>query len=114
MSGTARSANREWTMFLFVSAVLIGLFLWRLLTTAHEYPPRTDQVMTMVFDAGMLVGLVALRGRVTAAVADDPGKAFGNVLWWIALVAGSGLFAIRLTSNAAWWTGHLSYGLLPR
>ena len=29
----------------------------------------------------------------------------------IALIAGLLLFGIRLTSDSAWWTGHLSYSL---
>jgi hypothetical protein len=35
-------------------------------------------------------------------------------LFWVALICGIGLFAIRLNSDASWWTGHLRYYLLPR
>ena len=56
----------------------------------------------MTFDLGMLVGLIGLRGSIP------------KPLFWCALVAGVGLFAIRLTSKDAWWTGHLAYSLLPR
>jgi hypothetical protein len=38
----------------------------------------------------------------------------GEVLFWIALMAGLGLFAIRLNGNASWWTGHLRYDIGPR
>jgi hypothetical protein len=58
--------------------------------------------MTMLIDLGLLVGLTGMRKRVPKA------------LFWCAIVAGIGLFAIRLTGDAAWWTGHLSYSLLPR
>ena len=30
----------------------------------------------------------------------------GNVLFWMALVAGLGVLAIRLHGDASWWTGH--------
>jgi hypothetical protein len=82
--------------------LLIGQFLWNLLTTAHEYPMRAEQVMAMTFDLGMLVGLIVLRSSMP------------KPLFWIALVAGVGLFALRLTSDAAWWTGHLGYSLSSR
>ena len=38
----------------------------------------------------------------------SPEEARSNVLF------GLGLFAIRLSSDAAWWTGHRVYVLLPR
>jgi len=34
-------------------------------------------------------------------------------MFGIALVAGIGLFALRL-SDDGWWTGHLAYSLAPR
>ena len=36
------------------------------------------------------------------------------MLFWIALLAGLGLFAIRLNGNESWSTGHLKYKLNPR
>jgi hypothetical protein len=33
---------------------------------------------------------------------------------WIAILAGLGLFAIRLSSDSGWWTGHAQYWLIPR
>jgi len=85
-----------------VALILIGSFLWRVVVAAHEYPMRSEQVMTMLIDLGLLVGLIGMRERVPKA------------LFLCAIVAGIGLFAIRLTGDAAWWTGHLSYSLLPR
>lgn len=81
------------------AAALIFLFGYRVLVPAHEYMMRPEQIMSMVFDAGLLVGLVATRCRMP------------SWLFWIALVCGLGLFAIRFTSDAAWWTGHLRYAL---
>ena len=85
-----------------VAGLLIASFLWRTLTAAHEYPMRSEQVMTMLIDLGLIVGLYGTRQRLPKA------------LFWCALVAGIGLFLIRLTSDASWWTGHLAYSLLPR
>jgi MFS-type transporter involved in bile tolerance (Atg22 family) len=87
----------------FVTAgLLIASFLWRTLTAAHEYPMRSEQVMTMLIDLGLIAGLYGMRQRLPAA------------LFWIALVCGIGLFLIRLNSDASWWTGHLAYSILPR
>jgi hypothetical protein len=83
-------------------AYLIGNFLMRTFTAAHEYPMRTEQVLEMGIDALCIVGLFGIKKRVQPW------------LFWIALIAGVGLFAIRLNSDASWWTGHLTYSLLPR
>jgi hypothetical protein len=92
--------NRAVTWIL--PAYLIGNFLIRTLTAAHEYPMRTAQVLEMGIDALCIVGLFGIKKRMPAW------------LFWIALVAGVGLFAIRLNSDASWWTGHLMYSLSPR
>ena len=63
---------------------------------------RTEQVMTIVFDIGMLGGLISLKNSLP------------KPLFWTGLVAGVGLLAIRMTSNASWWTGHLMFTILPR
>jgi hypothetical protein len=88
------------TVGLLLALVLIAHFLWNFLVPAHEYPLRTEQVMTMAFDLGMVVGLFAFR------VIPAP-------LFWIALAAGIGLFAFRLTEDG-WWTGHFAYSLPSR
>lgn len=49
----------------------------------------------MALALGVIVGLCALKSKLT--------------LFWIALGCGIGLFAIRLTSDAGRWTGHLIY-----
>lgn len=96
-----QTAARSGVMPILLPCVLIGHFLWNLLTPAHELPLRTEQVMTMLFDFGMVIGLFAFRRAMPAP------------LFWIALVAGIGLFALRL-SPEGWWTGHLVYSLPPR
>jgi hypothetical protein len=99
---TTDSARRNPFVAVLLPWLLIGQFLWNLLTPAHEYPMRTEQVMTMTFDFLMLAGLIGLRVSMP------------KPLFWIALIAGVGLFALRLTSDAAWWTGHFVYSLPPR
>jgi hypothetical protein len=53
----------------------------------------------MAIDAGMIVGLVGIR------------KSGPQWLFIIALIAGIGLFGIRMHSDASWWTGHWHYAL---
>jgi hypothetical protein len=92
---------REKLPFAFAAA-LIFFFGYRVIVPAHEYMMRPEQIMSLVFDAGMIAGLVATRNRMP------------SWLFWIALVCGLGLFVIRFTSDAAGWTGQLRYSLLPR
>jgi len=89
-------------VFYLLSVLLIGNFLYRMLVTAHEYPVRTSQMLQIGVDLLMVAGLVGIR------------KTGPMPLFWIALIAGIGLFAIRLHSDASWWTGHWSYALSPR
>lgn len=97
-------AGRNQVMFYVVGALLIGSFLWRLFTPAHEYPMRSEQVLTMVLDGCLTAGFW---GLWKAAKGPD-------ALFWTGLAAGIGLFLIRFHSNASWWTGHYSYWILPR
>lgn len=53
----------------------------------------------MGFDLALIAGLVGMRPRAPRL----------KVLFWVALAAGNGLFAIRLNGDASWWTGHLMY-----
>ena len=57
--------------------------------------------MTMLFDAGMLAGLVGsyAKGRFEGAGA--------HALFWLGLLSGIGLFIIRMTSSPAWSSGHI-------
>jgi hypothetical protein len=100
----AAAANRTLVIFYVAAAVLIGSFLWRLLTPAHEYPMRTEQVMSIVMDLALTIGISGLWKASRGPAA----------LYWPALASGIGLFLIRLHGNASWWTGHWSYWLPPR
>lgn len=94
-----KSENRSELTLMLVAVLLIGSFLWRALVPASEYPERSVQVLTMGFDLALIAGLIGMRSRAPKL----------KVLFWIALAAGVGLFVIRLTSDASWWTGHLMY-----
>ena len=53
----------------------------------------------------------------TVALSAEPATARYNgrdMSDQIVIVAGVGLFVIRLNSDASWWTGHLVYFLSPR
>ena len=78
---------------------LLAQFLYRAFTVAHEYPIRTEQALEISLDALMLVAVITIRKQVPAW------------LFWLALVAGLCLFGFRLTSDSAWWTGHLMYSI---
>ena len=109
------STNGKKTVFRLLAISLIATFLWRTLTTAHEYPLRTAQLLSMALDFLLLTGLIGLKVQIFRALSpDEPEWTNGKVLFWIALLAGLGLFAIRLTGDASWWTGHLFYELSPR
>lgn len=96
---SAKSENRNELTLILLAALLIGNFMWRALVPAHEYPMRSVQVLTMIFDLGLIAGLIGMKSRAPKL----------KVLFWIALAAGIGLFAIRLNGDAGWWTGHLTY-----
>ena len=87
---------------LLLPCLLIGHFLWNVLTPAHEYQMRSDQMLTMALDFLGLIGMIGLRTSIP------------KPLFWFALMAGIGLLALRLNGNAGWWTGHLVYSLSPR
>ena len=56
-SGTTHNA----VISLLLPCLLIGNFLWCVLTPAHEYQMRTDQMLTMGLDLLGLLGVIGLR-----------------------------------------------------
>ena len=58
---TSDYASRHPIIAVLLPSLLIGHFLWNVLTPAHEFPMRSEQVMTMTLDLLMLGGLFALR-----------------------------------------------------
>jgi hypothetical protein len=99
---TSGNSGRHAVISILLPCLLIGHFLWNLLTPAHAFPMRTEQVTTMVLDGLLFAGLFGLK------------EAMPKPLFWLALAAGLGLFALRLSSNEGWWTGHFVYYLRPR
>ena len=84
---------------LILAWYLIASFLWRALTPAHEYPMRAAQVLEIAFDIVALAGLIGMEEKIS------------KPLFWVALAAGLGLFAIRSFGGASWWTGHIFHSL---
>ncbi len=109
-----QGSGRDRTTFFILAIFLIGAFLWRFFVPAHEYPSSSTRWLTFILDAGMLVGLIGLRSRTLSSLLDDSTRTMATVLFWVALAAGVGLFAIRLGGDAQWATGHRIYYLPPR
>ena len=96
------TGTRQRTLTFVVCCYLIATFLWRAIVPAHEYPMRPEQVLSITLDLLAVIGLIGMRAHVV------------KWLFWVALLAGLSLFAIRLNGDASWWTGHLVYTLSPR
>jgi hypothetical protein len=97
----------------FLSIVLIVLFLYRAFTPGHEFPSEGLRDLTMIMDGLCLICVIGLwiQGSKATPAGLGPGMHF---LFLMAVLAGLGLFAIRSTSNSAFWTGHIGYELEPR
>jgi hypothetical protein len=96
-STTPDNSKRNTTFFYVISAVLIFTFLYRMSAVATEYPRQLSRILEMVVDAGMIVGLIGIR------------KNGPQWLFVVALIAGIGLFGIRMHSKHSWYTGHWHY-----
>jgi len=93
-----------------LSIYLIVAFLWRALTVAHEYPSITVRNMTIGLDLLCVIGLIGT--GIHFFKNSEPGESMPwKILFWIALLAGVGLFAIRLNGDDSAWTGHLMYNV---
>jgi hypothetical protein len=101
-SATPADAGYHRKLFVVVSCMLIASLVYRVLIPADELPSRAEQILTIGFDLGMVIGLFGMR--------DHGPKA----LFWPAMIAGVCLLLIRFTSAEAAWTGHLIYALSPR
>lgn len=101
---TSDSAARDWMLFLLASIYLIASFLWRFIVVAHEADRQTVILLTIGVDVLAIVSLILLYSRLSK----------GNLLFWIALIAGVGLLAMRANGETGWWSGHLMFTLCPR
>jgi hypothetical protein len=86
-----------------LAVYVICTFLWRVLVTAHEYPMRSAQVMSILFDLACVIALGTVCARQSTKSRST------SWLSWVALLCALGLFAIRLHGPASWWTGHWNY-----
>ena len=107
----AEAPGRSQWLSYVIAVYLIGLFLWRAFIPASEYPSRSAQVLRITFELFALTGLIGLRLRASQRKRREVA---GTLLFWLALVAGVGLFFIRMSGEAGWRTGHLRYELAPR
>jgi hypothetical protein len=110
---TPRDTNRIRGVFVLLAIYLMFTFLWRVLIPAHEYDSRFDVYFSIVLDLLAFGAMIALKNQLSQVI--PPGEAgwvLGDVLFWVAIVAGLGIFFIRfLHGEAGWWTGHLIYTL---
>jgi len=104
---TSSGATGQRTVFSLLSIYMIATFLWRTFVPGGEYPMRPAWTITIAIDF-LLVGiLIRLRAKLSAE--EKRGKRSstgGTLLFWLALIAGLGVLAIRLHGDASWWTGH--------
>lgn len=98
----------HWRVFQALSAFLIFNFVWAVMVPGGEWPVPPYHYLTMALDVGLLIALVIVRGGTVGSMApDDPRRGTGQSLFWTAAICSILLLAIRFTSEAAWWTGHL-------
>ena len=91
---------------------LTATFLWRALVPAHEFPGTATRNLTMGLDLMCLVSLIGM--QILRSRRQPRATKGSHLLFWLALFAGIGLFAIRLNGTESFWTGHIRYGVLPR
>jgi hypothetical protein len=98
--GTAADNDRRPVYFYLLTFYVIAIFLYRVMTPTHEYPRASVWWMTIGRDFLVTVGLFSLRAHGPKA------------LLWIGMLAGIGLFLIRLNGPDSWETGHLDYWVI--
>ncbi len=103
--------NSRWVLVV-LAVVLIGSFLWRAIVPAHEVPETATRNLTIGLDLLCLVSLIGLYIQIHRK--RSPTAGWFHMLFGIALLAGLGLFAIRLGGNESRLTGHIKYELIPR
>jgi hypothetical protein len=95
------AAGFYWLCGFVLLSYAVGSLCWRVFTPASEWESSLARITTVGLDVLVIAGLIGIRRHVPKA------------LFWIALVAGLGLLAIRVTETG-WRTGHLTYELPPR
>jgi hypothetical protein len=94
-------------LFWLLALYIIGTFLWRAFVPGGEWPRPPTRFITIAIDLLSVGILIRLKAQLSAE--KRPGKRISTgsiVLFWIALLAGLGVLAIRLHDDASWATGH--------
>ena len=101
------NGSAKQTFFWLLSLYIIATFFWRVFVPGGEWPRPPTRFMTIAIDL-LWVGIL-IRLKVQLSAEKKPDKRLstaGVVLFWIALLAGLGVLAIRLRDDASWATGH--------
>jgi len=104
---TSSDAPRKQTLFWLLSIYMICTFLWRAFIPGDEYPRAPTRFITIAIDLLCVGILIRLKVKFSAAKKQDKRLSTGGiVMFWIALMAGLGVLAIRLHGDDSWATGH--------
>jgi hypothetical protein len=104
---TSSGGGGKRTVFWLLSLYIMATFLWRAFVPGGEWPRPPTRFITIAIDLLCVGILIRLKAQLSAQ--KKPGKRIstgGIVLFWIALLAGLGVLAIRLHDDASWATGH--------
>jgi hypothetical protein len=104
MTGAAATKQNS-IVILVMSAVLIGGLASAVIIPAGEFPPYGYALFNMGLDALMTV-LLGVLVFAEQRAAPSALRRITVVLGPLGFVAGLAQFAIRFTSDHAWWTGH--------
>lgn len=109
MASEVRTGDSTWAIFVLAACYLVFLFVWRILMPGGEWPPPPMHLVSMGLDVVLVAVVFILRFRMSGHLGENPSRAtLAPILFWCGLGAGIGSLLIRFTSDAAWWTGHLS------
>jgi hypothetical protein len=85
--------------------------LWRLFVPGGPWPVRPWPYIQMGLDVLFLAALIASWRAYPDSAASGPVPVRrGGWLFALGLVSGAMMLLLRLTSEHAWWTGHLRGG----
>lgn len=103
-----QSTKSNYPVFVLMSGYLIGIFLWRVLMRGGEWPLSPSHYLSMGLTLGLVIGVYGIGGKVMQAERGTNRETMATALYWLGLIAGVLTLLIRFTSDAAWWTGHLT------
>ena len=110
MAEQSKAINNNWWIYLACAGLLVATGLWRVVVPGTEYGSSTLVWFGIVVDAMILLGLIGLYRQLSVQFTpDDSRRGLLKLAFWAGLIAGVVVFAIRLTSDHGWWTGHLRF-----